>query len=683
MDTSKLYLINFPEKHKVQNIDIVSLYHQDKWEELSAIVVCKDLKGKITATFGQDRWDLLPFARNKERNSFDFSEFNSSPKLKNELKLITYGRLFNKSPQGRKALLFTGVSADFLQLKSVYRFLQEHRHTSLSALSSPKIWESFESYLINKNLHQCSLIKIFGSINSATIKLSAWHQLNFGIASIKGGELSKKLSDKTSQQTLVIPERLSDAIYGKAIELVKAAIPHKELIVATEKALQDNYLEGKRILEAKVESGVAFSFLGANNTAIYNRKYTVAISGNLPQTASEIIAPLKGKIAGIKLVNGNDFLHYLGQLITSCYIICGGFSGMRDSELDKLTPDSYYKDTFEGRDYHMLQSHTFKLGEKRETWVTAPATKQAIELISTLTKGWRCQVDYPNDKYTNTIWVNQTARSKPPSLIVNWNDRLQRFCKQFSFVVTQKDYQECVDSNPAALERVKKYVKVGQPWYMTTHQFRRSLAFYCIKHRLGTVIALKQQFKHLYLAMTEWYTNGGKLASIRNLTVDSKIQASLSKINAEMTANKIFRQWHSDDKLSGVHGKAIVKMRDDVPHIYSSWDVIYQAVKCRRLTLHGTAHSYCKSGYDCDMDGVATPQFCVDCSSGSSIIDEKQAKWWQRKHKSLVAYMKLGDDISVTDRSHYITQIRAAEIVMSDFDMEFTPFEAELKVMEL
>lgn len=121
-------------------------------------------------------------------------------------------------------------------------------------------------------------------------------------------------------------------------------------------------------------------------------------------------------------------------------------------------------------------------------------------------------------------------------------------------------------------------------------------------------------------------------------------------------------------------------MRGDVPTIYSSWDVIYKAVKDGKLTLHGTTHSYCKNGYNCDMDGVVMPQFCVDCGSGSSIIDEEQARWWQKKHNSLVAYMESDEDISVSERSHYITQVRAAEIVMADFELPFTPFEPDLKV---
>ncbi|OEG06504.1 hypothetical protein BFG06_17755 [Aeromonas caviae] len=153
---------------------------------------------------------------------------------------------------------------------------------------------------------------------------------------------------------------------------------------------------------------------------------------------------------------------------------------------------------------------------------------------------------------------------------------------------------------------VMENVKVGQPWPLAPHQFRRTLAFYCIKNRLSTLVALKQQFKHLYLAMTEWYTNGGKLASLRDLTVDENVRKILNDISIETTANKIFKQWHSDETLSGSYGKTIMKMRGDVPTIYGSWEVIYKAVKEGKLTLHGSMHSYCKSGYDCDMDGVVS-----------------------------------------------------------------------------
>ncbi|EMK6669090.1 hypothetical protein V9J75_002572 [Vibrio fluvialis] len=681
MDTSKLYSPSFPEKYKVQDVDVVMLYHEGRFAELDNVIICNDEKGNITATFGQSIWNLLPFSRNTQRYNWNFEYFDDTPNLQREIKLLSFGFLFNKSPQRKKALSFSGASSRVSDLIRIYRFLTENNDNSLKALSTKSTWSKFETYLQQRNFSQKTLGRSFASLN-ASISYESWHKLDLGIELVKSKYLAKRLSYKEEQQTLVIPERLCNAIYGKAIELVEYALPHKQLIADTENALQDNYLEGKRILDEKVKQGSTFTFMNeTENTS--NRKYVTAISFNKPRENIEIIAPLAEKMPDIKLESGLDFRIYLGDLITACYIVCGGFSGMRESELGQLTPDSYCKDTFDGRDYHMLQSSTFKLGEKRETWVTASSAAQAIELMTTLTKTWRQETFYPNEKHTNTLWVNRAIRLKVPVLIHKWGHRLERFCKHYNFIVTEDDYQECLESNPRSQKRVKKNIKVGSPWYLSSHQFRRTLAFYCIKNRLGTLVALKQQFKHLYLAMTEWYTNGGRLASLRDLKVDQKVKHILEDINAESTANKIFKQWHSDERLSGSHGKTILKMRGNIPHIYSSWDIIYKAVKEGKLTLHGTAHSYCKSGYECDMDGVVTPQFCVDCSSGSSIIDEQQAKWWQKKHRSLVAYMESGEDISVIERSHYITQIRAAENVMSDFEMDFTLFEAGLNIKEI
>ncbi len=682
MPIEHLYLDSFPEQHKVQEVDIVRLYHEGRFDELDKVVVCKDSSGNVTATFGDSNWNCFPFSRKKNKNNLNFEALDNSPELQRELKIFIYGWLFNKSPQKRKALKFSSTYSRLKDANVAYRHLEKQGFGSIRALSKPSNWTGFESYLIEKQFAKSSLEQCFVAIN-AIIKDTAWHKVNHEFSeTIKSTALSKKLNQMEGQQTLTIPERLCNAIYGKAIELIEGAHTHRELIAQVENELQENYLEGKRIVDEKAANGSIFFFI-LTNGQVNTQKRAQSINNNKPRKPHDIIAPLAQKLSSIPLKNGSDFQRYLAQLITANYIVCGGFSGMRDSELDKLTPNSYYTDTLDGREYHMLQSHTFKLGEKRETWITASSSKTAIELMTTLTERWRQEVMYPDKKYNNSLWVNQTYRSKSPIFITNWNRRLQRFCEQFNFIVTEEDYQDCLDSNPQSHEKIKKTIQVGQPWCMTTHQFRRSLAFYCIKNRFGTLVALKQQFKHLHLAMTEWYTNGGKLASYRNLIVDDKFKAMLDDINAETTANKIFKQWHSDETLSGTHGKSIMKMRGDVPTIYSSWDVIYKAVKNGKLTLHGSMHSYCKSGYDCDMDGVVTPQFCVGCASGSSIIDEQQAKWWQKKHRSLVAYMVSGEEISVSEHSHYVTQVRAAEKVMADFDMSFTPFEPDLKVANL
>lgn len=680
-NTDHLYFADFPVEHRVQPTDIVTLYHEQRFDALNAVVVCRDKDSNVTATFGQSKWDCFAFSRKKGKNNLNFSTLDAHPELQRELKLFTYGWLFNLSTQQRKAANFSTVHSRLSHTITTYQFLAQESVHTLSALSSTNMRQKFDEYLIEREFSSGTLEHIFTAINKG-IEYTPWHKIAMGFARIESKKEARRLNDIEQQQTLVVPERICHAIYGKAIALIEEALPHAVLIAGTERDLQDNYVQGKQILEDKVKAGSVFTFMNSDGS-IDNQKFVCAITYNQPKQPNELIAPLARKLPNIPLKNGKDFQRYLGQLITASYIVCGGFSGMRDSELDKLTPNSYYQDSLSGRELHLLQSHTFKLGEKRETWVTAAVSKTAINLMSILTKTWRIEAQYPDEKYANSIWVNQIYRSHAPKLITDWNERLKRFCKLFNFVVNDGDYQECVESNPRSQVKIEKQVVVGQPWPLSTHQFRRNLAFYCVKNRLSSLVALKQQFKHLYLAMTEWYTNGGQLSSLRDLTVDPQIQQAIEEINAESTANKIFKQWHSDKTLSGAHGKTIMKMRGDIPTIYSSWDTIYKAVKDGKLTLHGSLHSYCKSGYDCDMDGVVAPQFCVDCSSGSSIIDEQQAKWWQKKHRSLSAYMVTGDDIMVTDRSHYITQIRAAENVMRDFGMEFTPFEAELNITEV
>ena len=112
---------------------------------------------------------------------------------------------------------------------------------SLSALSDCRSLEDFKNALIEQNYSQNTLDKVFVSINKS-MDLESWLQFSFGFKNkFEAVKLSRELSNKKAQQTLVIPERLSDSIYGKAIELIEEALPYKLLIANTEVNLQKNY----------------------------------------------------------------------------------------------------------------------------------------------------------------------------------------------------------------------------------------------------------------------------------------------------------------------------------------------------------------------------------------------------------------------------------------------------------
>lgn len=102
MDTSKLYEADFPAQYIVQDVDVVTLYHEERFDELDAVIVCKNRDGKITATFGQNVWNCFPFSRKNTKNSLNFEEFNSTQDLQREMKLLVFGWLFNKNPKKKK-----------------------------------------------------------------------------------------------------------------------------------------------------------------------------------------------------------------------------------------------------------------------------------------------------------------------------------------------------------------------------------------------------------------------------------------------------------------------------------------------------------------------------------------------------------------------------------------------------
>ncbi|TMP38286.1 hypothetical protein [Pseudoalteromonas rubra] len=669
-----------PQKILIDFIDIIELRNKKDWEKLNEVLISKSIEGENKSYFKSQVWDMSAYTSKiqiNKKSKFDFSFIKDSKDLTLEIKTIVYGWIYQKNSTRSRHIRIQTLVNRLCALKKVYIFLLNNNHKSISALNDKKTSQALDSFLLNKKLAQRTLEHVYAGINSI-FRLKNWLQIELTLSTLKPYEHAVKLSKKTPQQTLAIPERIADELYSKAIDLVETYYPYRHKLADIEKELQDNYLKGKSVVDFNIKSG-KWNFLNESTTQCKAREVNKAS----PQKSSEILSRYSSETPFKNLKTAFNWKKLYGRITTACYICCGAFSGMRDSELSVLKPNSYFCDEIDGHIFHLLQSRTFKLGEKDTTWVTAPITEKALELMTCFTKHWRAElIEANSEKESNYLWLNRTARSKPPVVIATWPDRLQLFSETYGTKITKEDLAEAFRSNPYAHDKVKAICIVGKSWPLKPHQFRRSLALYTTRHRIGTNVALKQQYKHTYLQMTNWYSVGGISSRLHDLRIDSDFQHLLEKTQLEETANKFFNMIHSDAPLSGSHGKAIMQMREDTPYIYSSWDVIYDAVKKGTLTLHGTMHSYCKNGYDCDMDGVINPAFCVDCKSGGSIIDEAQAKNWQKKHSQLTSYLKTQGDISPSIYAHCITQIRAAESVMEDFNIFYEQYKHPIEVTQ-
>jgi len=677
-NTFKIYPVEFT--------NVIELKSKEDWAALDKSLISKDKEGRDLSFFQDDIWNMGVYASGlqvSQKTNFNFSFINSSKKLTLELKLIVYGWIFYKNSTRSSHLKIQTLVNRLAALKKVYNFLNENNYDSISELNNKVVSRKLDTYLIKKDLAQRTLEHVFAAINSI-IRLQSWLNLDLSISLSKPYQHAVKLSDKTPQQTLSIPERIADELYAKAIELVEDFYPHRDLLATLEKELQENYLVGKEIIERKKELGVLkFLDTRVKNSKI-NHMQAQEISKVKPYKTSDILSKYSSMTLFKDLKSFPKWKKLYGRITTACYICCGAFSGVRDSELSALKPDSYYCDDINGQTFHFLLSRTFKLGEKDTTWVTAPITQKAIELMSCFSKYWRKELAEKGlQKESEYLWLNRTGRSKLPVVISKWPDRLKLFSETYGTVIKKEDLVELVKSNPNALDKINKLCVIGKSWPLKPHQFRRSLALYTIRHRLGSCSALQQQYKHTYLQMAEWYSVGGIASRLSDLEIDSEFQQLLENTKLEETTNNFFSMVHSDSTLSGSHGKAIMDMRKDIPHIYSSWDVIYAAVKKGTLSLHGTMTAYCKNGYNCDMDGVVNPAFCINCKTDGSIINESQARNWQNIHAKFTSYLKDKGDVSPSVYAHSIIQIRAAESIMADFNIAFEPYTHPIEVIQL
>lgn len=696
---------DFPKNHVLTEQNIAQLISKKDWDTLDEIPICIDRYGKVVATFMDTVWDLSPFSIDlgnpKHHQQLDFRFLTNSPGLLLQAKTICYCWLYQLGHKsGLQCKLSTITGRMNQDMKVIFSFLQKNGFDDICVLGSPDVWMKWQQFLAESALSMGSIRNKFVAL-SAVVRLRDRLPFNFEIPFVNFHELSIKLAangKKQQNQTLAIPQPLADILYGEAVKLVELAWPHRTALANLEKALQSNYEAGKSLVDHKISSK-KWLYLHDLNGRIKMREYSGAILKFSPISQTDaIMTALNGTdILPKEPVDGTWFKAWRGQLQTACFICCGAFSGMRISEIFELRQDSFSSYSIDGKTFHAVRAATHKLaaGKKREEWLCSPVVEKAIAVAVALSTSSReklmnlaeCTSD-PGQKdlfhkISDCLWLSQANRSSRPIVIPRsrWNRRLWLYAKNVGAIVNSTALAECLKMNPQSQAAIATKVHIGQPWPFTTHQFRRTFACFAVRHHLGHPIAIKQQFKHLYVRMSDWYCNGAIEQRLQDIQIDSDIVKILNNSNIEHTT-LIYEHWfNSSETLTGGYGKAIVAMRQSKPVIYSSWDNLYRLVKEKRLTLHGTLHSYCKNGYECNMDGVVNPALCIECNG--SVIDSQKALWWQQTHNRLTIYLQEQANVSLGEYAHCITQIRAAEQVMRDHHIDYQAYQHPVEVINL
>jgi len=673
----------------------IQYYESQDWDNLNKIPVMIDQDGNVLSYFGDQTWDVTHYVDvkivSKKRASFTHLTTIS---LRQEQKLLAFLGLFAVGTLRQGAMIKTTTFLERnLNLTQVYKYLESIKAVSICALNHPIQFARFCEYLKSQKMSGPYTAKLLFALNwveavrnQIPIKLLLPRTTTIT-------ELGRQLGCPTkleSEQFYAIPSRLMQLIYSKAIEYIDTYYPIRKTLLDIHTEQQENYEIGKSIVDRKIKTG-QWNWLTSSSP-----HYKAEIGKAKPQRPTDILQSYASNIEekGLIPLKITEFDWLYSHLLMCCFLICGAFSGMRRSELYGLHSDSFKTLKLKEQTFYSLQSMHSKMTpavpEKAE-WLTSPIAGKAIELASNLTQNMRIQLMLSDDRLDNerasSIWLVQKIRCKTPNIFTGppFVTHYKRLVEEAGAIVNEQDYEEFKLLNPNLnIHAYKQKIVIGKPWALTTHQLRRTFAVFGKRYNLLSDVAIKQQYKHLYLPMAQWYTEGGVAARIKHVKVDSELNNLLQEVDREVTTQLLFQWYNSDDKLFGKKGQDVVKDRQHTAVKYSSWDALYTQVSAGRITIAGTLHSYCMAGYECRMEKVVSPTNCFNCEN--VVIDETKAQAWQKRHQWIIetiTEMEVHTKLSQSQLSHFITQLRAAEKVMDYFEISYTPYKPEIEIRQI
>ncbi|MFL9895896.1 hypothetical protein [Paraburkholderia sp. RL17-381-BIF-C] len=222
----------------------------------------------------------------------------------------------------------------------------------------------------------------------------------------------------------------------------------------------------------------------------------------------------------------------LSEIQLLCKLQIQAFSGMRHSEACMLPYHCMEKETRNGRIHFILSGFTTKLNKgkmHRAKWVTSPDGYRAVSLAQRIAKFVYRELGikpsrprglvsqhplFVSISYLGFGTTRPHASSmsfKAPALLIqnNGDGRLrQLLCP----TITENDLQELEAIDEARAWRAEDCFRLGVPWPLESHQFRRSLALYAQRSGLVSLPSLKRQLQHITQEMTRYYTKGSSFA---------------------------------------------------------------------------------------------------------------------------------------------------------------------------
>lgn len=585
-------------------------------------IICYDPKGN-PVLYKDDTWNYKAYC-SRSSTLYNFQEYSKN--LKEELKKITYVRIYF-SPKSRSITAVKQTPVNHLA-----RWAKGNDISVVTALNNRRYYPFIASSYSQLGKRSAG---IFIAMIRELRKIRVMHS-HFDIAPpddeladlLEGTPLVKK--DKKVEQTAVIPSRLFSA-----------------LIVCFKSFLDDYFEHSKRIAR----------FYESLKAGFEDRKNFITYLKNNDQWESFLEHHGLFEFAKRnQLDSKKSFSAYLTDVQNAARLWVHAFTGMRRTEVDTLPYKCMGEISTHGVKTKVIIGGTSKFSSQNYTptfWVTTEIVElgvtvaQSIGFVLSIDRGYQIDDnDYPLFPQFQTKKNLTQGRfdNAPYSTLYRASELQTRLVGRFpELFVQQSDIRELELFD--GFRDWSSFCSVGEPWPLTTHQFRRSLAVYLARSGLVSIGSLQLQYKHLCSAMACYYRKGSAFAvNFIDTDDDSDDHRSQALFMESIEQEKRIAQYLSyeskvienQENLWGGEGKRIGRAykRGTPLVIVTDREGTKKRFERGEMAFKESPLGGCTKVGSCKYLSITSITACIDCEH--SVLDETSYKKIGREVENLI-----------------------------------------------
>ncbi|MCT7947949.1 site-specific integrase [Shewanella septentrionalis] len=436
------------------------------------------------------------------------------------------------------------------------------------------------------------------------------------------------------------------------------------------------------------------------------KQYSAAGRGHYPTVIPVIYEQLMGRLienvttAHNKLEDLGDVKAYAKKYVVTerqaydefraiggaCFMTLSAFTGMRISELTQIDSTSYKEVDLDGIKLCTLRSWTRKLDKlpREDAWACAPICKKALEVLTVLNDSYRSNKGSihcsPRFRLDGSSGMGDNISSQLEDVVLNKQNLSSLFAYYSKHLDITYDPDEMDEVYgllnpvvPAIYNPIKERGDGSIYWHFTTHSLRRTFAHFVVGNGLVSLAALKHQFKHIRLSMTAIYASHAEVLTL--LGIDNPANIKKAVEDAEMESHKAYLRnmiGHPGEQSGG-----FMKVFEGDPRVMTE-DQFEELAQKTKGANKSTGYGRCFAGFKCKMEHLFEQSSCLGRDCENLNINKEEALRWQARHGRIAARLQQMKEMGFYNQNtlaRELTDIRAAEKVMRDHDIEFKRFE--------